>query len=203
MKDSRADINGNFQAVASDFSGTTFPTANLFEGMTCYRSDQKKVYRYINTTGTTFVWKLEVDLNVDYDTIMRSTNKATQAEAEAGTDDKKFMTPLLVAKSIARNVVFATAEEAEAGTIENKAMNPKQVKASVLKNAPNPEIATSAEAEAGIDDTKMMTPKKVKQVVDVAPYVHNDNVGNAANKIPKYNASGHLVLPNGSEFWIG
>ena len=34
-------------------------------------------------------------------------------------------------------------------------------------------------------------------------YVPNSEVGNAANKIPKYNASGHLVLPNGSEFWIG
>lgn len=34
-------------------------------------------------------------------------------------------------------------------------------------------------------------------------YVPNSEVGNAANKIPKYNAEGHLVLPNGAEFWIG
>lgn len=34
-------------------------------------------------------------------------------------------------------------------------------------------------------------------------YVPNSEVGNAANKIPKYNAEGHLVLPDGSEFWIG
>lgn len=34
-------------------------------------------------------------------------------------------------------------------------------------------------------------------------YVPNSEVGNAANKIPKYNAEGHLVFPNGSEFWIG
>lgn len=33
-------------------------------------------------------------------------------------------------------------------------------------------------------------------------YVPNSEVDNAANKIPKYNAEGHLVLPNGSEFWI-
>lgn len=28
------------------------------------------------------------------------------------------------------------------------------------------------------------------------------DVANSANKIPRYNADGHLVLPDGSEFWI-
>lgn len=37
----------------------------------------------------------------------------------------------------------------------------------------------------------------------VQKYVSNSEVGNEANKIPKYNTSGHLVLPDGSEFWIG
>lgn len=32
--------------------------------------------------------------------------------------------------------------------------------------------------------------------------VQTSEVANAANKIPRYNSSGHLVLPNGSEFWI-
>ena len=30
----------------------------------------------------------------------------------------------------------------------------------------------------------------------------SSEVANAANKIPRYNNSGHLVLPNGAEFWI-
>lgn len=29
-----------------------------------------------------------------------------------------------------------------------------------------------------------------------------DEVSNAANKVPRYSSSGHLVLPDGSEFWI-
>lgn len=37
---------------------------------------------------------------------------------------------------------------------------------------------------------------------DLSKYVPTSEVGNAANKIPKYNTSGHLVLPNGAEFWI-
>ena len=33
-------------------------------------------------------------------------------------------------------------------------------------------------------------------------YVSTSDVANNANKIPRYNADGHLVLPDGSEFWI-
>ena len=33
-------------------------------------------------------------------------------------------------------------------------------------------------------------------------YVPTSDVANSANKIPRYNSSGHLVLPDGSEFWI-
>ena len=32
--------------------------------------------------------------------------------------------------------------------------------------------------------------------------VPKSEVANSANKIPRYNSSGHLVLPDGSEFWI-
>lgn len=60
---------------------------------------------------------------------------------------------------------------------------------------PEPVIASQAEAEAGTDNTKHMTPLRTKQAIEA-------EVGNAANKIPRYNASGHLVLPNGAEFWI-
>lgn len=33
-------------------------------------------------------------------------------------------------------------------------------------------------------------------------YVPTSDIANSANKIPRYNADGHLVLPDGSEFWI-
>ena len=32
--------------------------------------------------------------------------------------------------------------------------------------------------------------------------VPTSEVANSANKIPRYNSSGHLVLPDGSDFWI-
>lgn len=33
--------------------------------------------------------------------------------------------------------------------------------------------------------------------------VSTSDVANSANKIPRYNSDGHLVLPSGAEFWIG
>ena len=37
---------------------------------------------------------------------------------------------------------------------------------------------------------------------EIASTVPTSDVANSANKIPRYNSSGHLVLPDGSEFWI-
>lgn len=61
---------------------------------------------------------------------------------------------------------------------------------------PQPTIATQAEAEAGTDNAKFMTPLRTKQAID-------NQVGNEANKIPRYNNEGHLVFPDGSEMWVG
>lgn len=110
---------------------------------------------------------------------------------------------------IERNIVLVSKDSNGNTTMDFPLTTASQVEgleeviAGKIPEIPKVEIATSAEATTGSNDTKMMTPKKVKQVVDAAPYVHTDTVGNAANKIPKYNAEGHLVLPNGSEFWIG
>lgn len=32
-------------------------------------------------------------------------------------------------------------------------------------------------------------------------YVKNTDIGNSANKIPRFNEEGHLVLPNGTEIY--
>lgn len=34
-----------------------------------------------------------------------------------------------------------------------------------------------------------------------AVFISTTDVANEANKIPRYNADGHLVLPNGTEIW--
>lgn len=147
---------------------------------------------------------------------------ATQAEAEAGLTNTKYMTPLRVGNAIkhlndhtgytnnphsvtkgqvglglVENYGISTQAEAEAGTSNAKYMTPLRVKEAIMKLSPpttwttipgkpttfppsththsksdvgldsveNYGIATQAEAEAGTSDIKYMTPLKVKQAV--------------------------------------
>lgn len=58
LSDDRQTINDNFESIITDFSGTVFPTNNLFAGMKCNRIDQKRVYRL---ESNLFTWKLLYD----------------------------------------------------------------------------------------------------------------------------------------------
>ena len=72
---------------------------------------------------------------------------------------------------------------------------PPNENGNITIEVPQPTIATQAEAEAGTDNTKFMTPLRTKEAI-------NSQVGNEANKIPRYNNEGHLVFPDGSEMWV-
>ena len=45
ISDDRQTINDNMESLITDFSGTAFPTNNLYAGMKCNRTDQSKVYQ--------------------------------------------------------------------------------------------------------------------------------------------------------------
>lgn len=47
-------VKDNIQTVASNFSGTSFPTDNLQVGMLCYRTDKKKLYQLTDTDPITW-----------------------------------------------------------------------------------------------------------------------------------------------------
>jgi hypothetical protein len=83
---------------------------------------------------------------------------ATQAEAEAGTNTTKVMTPERTAQHVTARI--ATQAEAEAGTDTTKVMSPERTAQHVTAR-----IATQAEAEAGINTTKVMTPERTAQHV--------------------------------------
>lgn len=91
---------------------------------------------------------------------------------------------------------IATTEEAIAGIVDNKAMTPLKTKEAVAAQVPEI-MQETLQNKADLVNGKVPTNQ-----LPAMDYVPNSEVGNAANKIPKYNASGHLVLPNGSEFWI-
>lgn len=72
---------------------------------------------------------------------------------------------------------------------------PPDENGNIAIEVPQSTIATQEEAETGTDNTKVMTPLRTKQAID-------NQVGNEANKIPRYNNEGHLVFPDESELWI-
>lgn len=73
IRDDRVKINENFAAVASDFAGTAFPTSGIEIGMTCYRTDLKRVYRYVEEN----VWKLEIDFSGNDALVAKAENAAS------------------------------------------------------------------------------------------------------------------------------
>lgn len=79
MSRSRETINNNMQSIASDFSGTSFPTANLFAYMRCYRKDQNKLYRLQADLKT---WRLETDFSGDKVTVENSHSAENAEKAD-------------------------------------------------------------------------------------------------------------------------
>lgn len=71
-----AKVKDNMQSVASNFSGTSFPTDNLQAGMLCYRTDEKKLYQLTNTYPIT--WEsVQSSLTFDTTPTADSTNPVT------------------------------------------------------------------------------------------------------------------------------
>lgn len=83
-------------------------------------------------------------------------SKATTAEAQAGTNDNHWMTPLKTQQFLTNRL--ATQAEAQAGSDNTKVMTSLRV-----ANQITAKIATTAEAQAGSVDTKIMTPLKAQQ----------------------------------------
>lgn len=90
-------------------------------------------------------------------------NPATQAEAEAGTDNTKPMTPLRTEQWFNHSNTKASQAEAEAGTDDTKWMTPAKV--NNWFDHTN-QKASQAEAEAGTVSDKWMSALAVKQSID-------------------------------------
>lgn len=136
----------------------------------------------LKDTFTTFVSNKTTEVTVLKDEVVDAATTATeQADRAQGIADNL--------EGLVGIAGRATTEEAIAGVVDNKAMTPLKTKEAV---------ATQLQNKADLVDGKVPT----EQLPEM-DYVPSSVVGNEANKIPKYNASGHLVLPDGSEFWIG
>lgn len=84
---------------------------------------------------------------------------ATQAQAEAGTDTEKVMSPLRTKQQI--DARRASQAEAEAGSDAEKISTPLRVAQQTTAR-----ITSQAVAEAGTDNDKLMTPLRAAQQID-------------------------------------
>jgi len=88
LQNSRQKILDRDDAVASCFSGTTFPTSGLTVGMLCLRTDQSKLYQLKATTPSA-TWVVIADLGKTY----LSTEEAQALFAAlAHTHDDRYFT---------------------------------------------------------------------------------------------------------------
>lgn len=132
--------------------------------------------------------------NLSNSVLQKVIDKATTAEARAGTNTLKWMTPALVKSFF--DYQLATQAEAQAGSIDTKWMSPAKVKAFY-----NYWKATASEATEGTNDTKWMSPLKVAQAV--APVVNASWV-----LLNEYTIAGSYIwtapdLFNGKSYKIG
>lgn len=98
ISDAPSQLNKNMESIATDFSGASFPTENLFVGMKCLRTDENAIYRLYENASNQLVWQLEytiVDggIKVKEADDLPASKYATQAQAEEGVDNTTVMTP--------------------------------------------------------------------------------------------------------------
>lgn len=105
------------------------------------------------------------------ETVKGVTEIATTAEAQAGTDDERIITPKklqdVTATATRKGVVeLATDGEVQAGTDTERAVTPAGLasRTATETRAGVAEIATIAEAQAATDDERILTPAKLQSV---------------------------------------
>ena len=203
ISDGPDTINKNFKTLMSNNAGGEFPTYNLYAGMTCYRSDEGKIYTLKNDLST---WVELFDISGASGAVAPLAGALTKTLSIANGG-----TGATTASDACKNlgaVQTVNGKEPDAGGNVNveKYTHPNSgvtagTYRSVTVNAQghvtggsNPTLAI---ANGGTGATT------ASAALSNLGGVPTSDVSNSANKIPRYNSNGHLVLPNGSEFWIG
>lgn len=114
-------------------------------------------------TGAVTLTKSDVGLGS-----VQNYDIATQTEANAGTSDAKYMTPLKTLGVVDAKIALSnSASKTDLTNHTDNVANPHGVTKSQvgLSTVQNYSVATQSESEAGTSDAKYMTPLKTKQAI--------------------------------------
>lgn len=117
MARSREPINNNFKTLMSNFSGDSFPTSELQPNMTCYRTDQNKLYRLGSDLRT---WRMEVDYT---DGSAVSPNARHAEKSDNATEANALL---------AGHIVDIQLDNSKTGLEVTRSQNGKETKESVV-----------------------------------------------------------------------
>jgi len=141
VKDSRMVINDNFESVASNFSGTSFPTTGLFVGMICYRTDVKT--KYILRSLTPPVWEEDLPNRLRTARKISLHGKAIgKATLFHGGSDVSIEVIKVTADSCTGNSATATTAKEVQGALAKENVS-RHVWFSGVKNENNREYSTT------------------------------------------------------------
>jgi hypothetical protein len=219
IKGSRETINQNFIAVMSDFAGTSFPTENLAVGMKFYNTDEKKVYRLTALPNT---WEEEKSAST-WNEIEGKPNFAVVATSGSYNDLKDKPTIKSYDNEILTINNMIAAISASTGNEGNRTlwigMNEIYQKGGIgcsgayqLADGSTPSWIKDLQVGSDKDSAKYVVTSVngvnadnlgnvMLDIPSTDNFVQQSDVANVANKIPRYNSEGHLVLPSGAEIW--
>lgn len=143
ISDAPSRLNKNMESIATDFSGASFPTENLFVGMKCLRTDENKIYRLYENASNQLVWQHEY-------TIINGGIKVKEAEEATKDANGKAITSYVA--------------DVEVGSAQGKIKVTDGTGKSTEFTSYT--IATQSQAEAGTDNDSVMTALRVKNGID-------------------------------------
>lgn len=136
ISDAPSQLNKNMESIATDFSGASFPTENLFVGMKCLRTDENKIYRLYENASNQLVWQLEytiVDGGIKVKQAEQATNDANGkdiatyiAKLEKDSNDDSIINIYNGANKKVGNITVATSMVGATSNSNGKAGNVPQ-----------------------------------------------------------------------------
>ena len=122
------------------------------------------------------------------------TGKAAKATADAEGND--------IRATYLKSISYDNATRKLTSTRGDNATFPVTLPEATTKYPGLVQIGNGLRMDSGVLSTAEDFSNYITAADIRATYLGISEVANSANKIPRYNADGHLVLPDGSEFWI-